>query len=99
MPQEANEPEWKRYEEVARDLLNRFAQEFGLKFVEGKQRIQGLRSGTAWEIDAKGVAGGEEGFFIVECRRYTTSKQNQEKVSALAYRISDTGAVGGILVS
>jgi hypothetical protein len=36
---------------------------------------------------------------IVECRRYTTSKKNQEKVGALAYRIRDTGADGGILVS
>jgi hypothetical protein len=74
---------------------SRLAQEFGLNFVEGKQRIQGLRSGTAWEIDAEG----DQRFFIVECRRYTTSKQNQEKVRVLAYRISDTGAVGGILVS
>jgi hypothetical protein len=92
-------PEWERYEEVATFLLNRFAQEFGLKFVEGKQKIQGLRSGTTWEIDAKGVAEGDEGFFIVEFRRYTTSKQNQGKVGTLAYSIINTGAVGGIIVS
>jgi hypothetical protein len=36
---------------------------------------------------------------IVECRRYTTSKQNQEKVGALAYQIIDTGADGGIHMS
>lgn len=36
---------------------------------------------------------------IVECRRYITSKQNQEKVAGLAYCIRDTGASGGILVS
>jgi hypothetical protein len=54
--------------------LNRLAKEFGLEFVEGKQKIQG--SATTWEIDAKGVAG-DEGFFIVECRRHTTSKQSQ----------------------
>jgi hypothetical protein len=39
------------------------------------------------------------GFIIIECRRYTTSRQNQEKVGALAYRIIDTGARGGIIVS
>jgi len=88
-----------KYEEVAAYLLNRFAKEFELKFVEGKQKIQGRRSGTKWTIDAKGVAEGNEGFFIVECRRYTTSKQNQEKVGGLAYRISDSGAAGGIIVS
>jgi hypothetical protein len=92
-------PEWLSYEEVASYLLNRFAHIFRLEFVEGKQNIQGQRSGTTWTIDAKGIAEGNEGFFIVECRRYTTSKQNQEKVGALAYRISDTGAAGGILVS
>jgi hypothetical protein len=31
---------WRDYEEVARYLLNRFAKEFGLEFVEGKQKIQ-----------------------------------------------------------
>ena len=36
---------------------------------------------------------------IIECRRYTTSKQSQEKLGSLAYRIQDTGASGGIIVS
>lgn len=35
----------------------------------------------------------------MECRRYTTSKQSQEKLGGLAYRITDTGAEGGIIVS
>lgn len=90
---------WQSYEEVAAYLLNCFANEFGLDRVEGKQNIQGQRSGTTWAIDAKGVREGNESFFIVECRRYTTSKQNQEKLGGLAYRIIDTGAVGGIIVS
>ena len=90
---------WKTYEEVAAYLLNEFAAEFNLERVEGKQTIEGLRSGTKWEIDAKGIREGNEGFMIVECRRYTTSKQSQEKAGGLAYRIIDTGAVGGIIVS
>ena len=91
---------WKSYEEVATYLLNQFAGHFGLVRVEGKQKISGVRSGTKWEIEAKGIRGGKhEGFVIIECRRYTTSKQNQEKLGALAYRIIDTGAAGGILVS
>lgn len=36
---------------------------------------------------------------IVECRRYTTSRLPQESVGGLAYRIIDTGASGGILVT
>ena len=90
---------WKTYEEVAAYLLNEFAAEFNLDRVEGKQVVEGQRSGTEWEIDAKGIRKGNEGFIIVECRRYTTSKQNQEKTSGLAYRIIDTGAAGGIIVS
>ncbi|MCW5854378.1 MAG: hypothetical protein KIT87_30190, partial [Anaerolineae bacterium] len=47
----------------------------------------------------KGVGGNNEVFVIVECRRYTRSRQNQERIGGLAYRIIDTGAKGGILVS
>jgi hypothetical protein len=72
---------------------------FGLKRVEGKQGVLGLRSGTEWVIDAKGVALGGEKFVIIECRRHTTSRQKQEHMAALAYRILDTGAARGILVS
>ncbi|MFN8387844.1 MAG: hypothetical protein U0X92_15685 [Anaerolineales bacterium] len=60
---------WESYEEVAY-LLNQMAIVFGLEQVEGKQSIR-LRSGTKWMIDAKGIAQGNEGFIIIECRRYT----------------------------
>jgi len=90
---------WKSYEEIAAYLLEQNAHEFGLQRVEGKKTIHGRRSGTGWEIDAKGIREGNEGFVIIECRSYTTSKQNQEKLGSLAYRIIDTGAVGGIIVS
>ncbi len=91
---------WKSYEEVATYLLDHFAKEFDLTRVEGKQIVHGLGSGTDWEIDAKGIREGlNEGFIIIECRRYTKSKQNQERLGSLAYRIIDTGASGGIIVS
>lgn len=90
---------WKTYEEVAQYLLNQFAEKFGMSEFEGKQLIEGKKSGTNWEIDAKGVKAGADIFIIVECRRYTTSRQSQEKVGALAYRIHDTNAAGGIIVS
>ncbi|MFA6272759.1 MAG: hypothetical protein WC693_06775 [Patescibacteria group bacterium] len=91
--------EWRTYEEVATYLLGKFATDLGLAEVEGKQTLLGLGSQTEWEIDAKGVLEGRAGFAIIECRRYTTSKQSQEKVGSLAYRIIDTGAHGGIIVS
>lgn len=89
---------WKSYEEVAQYLLNQFVQHFQLGRVDGKQIIPG-DSGAEWEIDAKGVKSDGEGFLIVECRRYTKSRLNQESMAALAFRIQDTGAQGGIVVS
>ncbi len=90
---------WKNYEEVATFLLNQISREFGLERVEGKQQIGGQRSGASWEIDAKGVYADQVGFLLVEIRRYTTSRLTQEATAALAYRIHDTGASGGINVS
>lgn len=63
---------WQSYKEVASYLLNLFAEEFGLDAVEGKQTVIGLRSGTNWEIDAKGFCQDGSAFLIVECRRHTT---------------------------
>lgn len=93
------ETKWKSYEEVAAYLLDQNAHEFGLKGVEGKQKIHGDTSGTDYEIDAKGIREGNEGFVIIECRRYTASKLNQEKLGALAWQITDSGAASGIIVS
>jgi hypothetical protein len=92
-------PNWDSYEQVGTYLLGQFAAELGLDRVEAKQGVPGQRSGTSWEIDAKGVRQGNDGFLIVEFRRSTTSRQSQEKIGGLAYRIIDTGAKGGIIVS
>lgn len=89
---------WKTYEEVAQYLLNQFAKHFKLGKVEGKQIIPG-NSGTEWEIEAKGIKSDEEGFIIVECRRYINARLTQERIGALAFRIQDTRAQGGIVVS
>lgn len=93
------ETKWETYEDVAAYLLNEFASRFKLDGFSGKESIKGNVSGTTWEIDGKGFTDGDDKFVIVECRRYTTSKQSQEKMAALAYRIHDTGASGGIIVS
>nr|WP_320116501.1 restriction endonuclease [uncultured Desulfuromonas sp.] len=92
------EKAWDTYEQVAQHLLNQFADTFQLGSVEGKQVVSG-DSGTNWEIDAKGIKEGNEGFVIVECKRYTSSRVSQEIVAGLAYRIKDTGAGGAIIVS
>jgi hypothetical protein len=99
-PIDPEKPRWLSYEELAAYLLNRMAHEFGFQSVEGKQKIQGKnRSGTRFEIDAKGITEGGEGFFIVECKRYPKRRVNPETVRGLAYRVLDAGADGAILVS
>ena len=62
------------------------------------QKVKG-KSGADWEIDAKGRVIGNEMFVIVECRRHTGQGQKQEDLAGLAYRIRDTGAASGIIVS
>jgi hypothetical protein len=89
---------WRSYEEVAQHLLGQIAEQFGLGRVEGKQIVSGT-SGASWEIDAKGVAQTGEGFVIIECRRHTKQGVSQEQIGGLAFRIQDTGAEGGIIVS
>lgn len=88
---------WQCYEEVAQYLLNQFAEYFGIDCVEESQRIPG-KSGTNWAIDAKGVKDNETCFLIVECRRHAR-KIEQGYVGQVAFKIKDTGAQGGIIVS
>jgi hypothetical protein len=90
--------QWKTYEEVATYLLNQFAEHFGVGRFEGKQLVPG-ESGTQWEIDAKGFKEGHNHFIVVECKRYLDRGISQETAAALAWRIEDTGATGGIIVS
>lgn len=91
--------QFESYEEVARHLLERFRAYLCLDSVEGKQMIGG-QSGTNWEIDAKGIRTGARGdIVILEFRRKTTRRVEQEDVAGLAWRLQDTGASGGILVS
>jgi hypothetical protein len=90
---------WETYEQVATFLLGQISEQFGLVQVEGKQSVPGLKSGTSWQIDAKGMRQGGTGFVLIEMRRHTTSSLSQEELAAIAYRIDDTGAAGGIVVS
>ena len=91
-------PNWRTYEEVARFLLDEFCDHFGLDRVEAKTTIRG--ESTDWELDAVGVRVGEgEAIVVVECRRHTRKRISQEQVAGLAFRVQDTGAEGGIIVS
>ena len=90
--------EWSRYEVAAKQIIERLRAEFGFSTVEGKQLLDG-KSGTQWEIDAKGLREDAGAFVIIECRRYTTSRLKQEDVAAVAWRIGDLGSAGALVVS
>lgn len=91
---------WRRYEEVVRYLLHKLRDEFGFERVETDQKAEGHRTGTVWRLDAKGIVDDTDNrFVIIECKRYTKSRPNQEQVGGLAFRILDTGAEGGIIVT
>ncbi|WP_288130747.1 restriction endonuclease [Microbulbifer sp.] len=90
---------WENYEDVAVYLLNQFSDKFGLDSVSGKQTVPGEITKTNWEIDGKGIRSEDGAIIIVECKRHLKSKQNQEVLGGLSYRIIDSGAAGGILVS
>jgi hypothetical protein len=87
---------WRCYEDVARVLLDRFREDFGLGRVERKQKVTG--KSRSWEIDAKGVREGDHAIVLVECRR-RSRRPNAQEVAAFSYIIADTGASGGIIVS
>jgi hypothetical protein len=89
---------WSAYEDAARKVLADLRQTLGLSKVEGKQSLAGA-SGTDWEIDAKAWRDESDGFLVIEVRRHTKSRLKQEDVAAIAYRIQDVGASGGIVVS
>jgi hypothetical protein len=89
---------WQSYEEAARAVISDLRDQLGLSEVEGKQQLEGA-SGATWEIDGKAILAGQAGFLVVEARRHTSSGQKQEAVAAVAYRIQDLGALGGVIVS
>lgn len=94
----SSEKKWESYEEVATHLLNQYADHFGVGYFEGKQVVPG-KSGTSWEIDAKGCSQNGKSIIVVECKRHTKQGINQAIAGALAFSIQDVGAEGGILVS
>lgn len=91
------EKHWKSYEEVARYVLHQIRDRLGLQEVQGKQDVSG-RSGTVWELDAKGVSSSSGKSVVIECRRYK-NRLKQDAVAAVAYKITDTGSASGIIVS
>ena len=95
---ESSSKTWQSYEQVARFVLNELRQTMGITSVAEYTDLPG-NSGTTWRVEGTAVRTTDGAFLIIECRRHTAQGLNQESVGGLAYRISDTGAGGAILVS
>jgi len=98
MAKKNDDPTWQSYEQIAAHVLNQCAAEFGLSRFEGKQELAG-KSGTKWEVDARGWTKGNTAHFLVECKKYANTAVSQAITASLAYQIQDTDAQGGFLVS
>ncbi len=90
--------DWLEYENAARTVVVRLRGVLGIGQVEGKQRIVGA-SGATWEFDAIAWSDGANNMLVVEARRHTTSRLKQEHIAALAFRVQDVGASGGIVAT
>jgi hypothetical protein len=88
---------WPTYEDVARRVLLDMKEALGISRVECKQTVGG--ASTSWELDAKALTVDGKSFLVVEARRHTASGLKQEDMAAIAFRIDDLGAKGGIVVS
>ncbi|WP_185715931.1 hypothetical protein [Burkholderia sp. Bp9004] len=98
MAKKKTDPTWKTYEQIAAFVLDQCAEDFGLSRVEGKQDVAG-KSGTEWEVDARGWTEGNTAHFLVECKKHKSTAISQAITGSLAFQIQDTDAAGGVLVS
>jgi hypothetical protein len=89
---------WQTYEEVARAVLIDLRGKLGISDVAGYQELPGA-SGTTWTVEGSAIRTSDGQYLIIECRRHTTSRLNQEAIGGLAYRILDTGSGGAIVVT
>lgn len=92
------QPNWLLYEDAARSVLNNIGAALGISGIGPKVKMAGA-SGTDWELDATAWVEGQDGFLVIEIRRYATSRLKQEDMGAFAFRVHDVGASGGIIVS
>jgi hypothetical protein len=87
-----------QYEDVTKTILNALRSHLGLACVQGEVRHEG-ESGTAWNVDASCYRQDDGALLLVECRRKTTRRVDQEEMAGFAFRIGDTGASGGLMVT
>jgi hypothetical protein len=101
-----NQDDWRKYEDYTTQILNdervrHYIEDyFGLyNFkVKPKDKLDGKKTGTKWEVDAYGYDVNNQ-LTLIECKHYKTRFIEQNTVAAFAYIIQDIGAKCGIVVT
>ena len=89
-----------KYENITRQLLLDIREKLGLSDkLESQQRIQG-NCGTKWPVDLLAYDINTDKIVLVECRYRSKEKLKQDSdLAGFAYRIRDTNADRGIIVT
>ena len=90
--------EWERYEDVARQLIDDIKFHLGLSLVNEDKRKFKKNDGGECEVDVSAYDMSDEKLVLVECRKKKESL-SQEEVHGFAYRIQQTNAKRGIIVT
>lgn len=90
--------EWERYEDVARQVIDDIKSHLGLSLVNEDKIEFKKKDGGKCEIDISAYDMSDGKLVLVESRKKNKSL-NQEEVHGFAYRIQQTGAKRGIIVT
>jgi predicted helicase len=93
------ERKWETYEEVARQLISDVRDYLKLGRIEEKQKVKGYITNTEWEVDVVAYNVDDGKLVLVECKHKSKSTLSQESLAGFAYRIKDTNADHGIIVT
>jgi hypothetical protein len=87
-----------RFEQTVRNILEQCRDALGYSRVDPKGKLPG-RSGTEWEIDSTAYLATSGDMVLVECRWRSKKRIDQEQIGGLVFRVQDTGAVAGLMVT
>ena len=89
---------WERYEDVARQLIDDIKSYLGLSMVNPNKKEFLKKDGGICEIDVSAYDMSDGKLVLVECRN-KNKRLPQEEVHGFAYRIQQTNAKRGIIVT
>ena len=89
---------WERYEDVARQLIDDIKSYLGVSMVNPDKKEFQKKDGGICEIDVSAYDMGDGKLVLVECRN-RKKRLSQEEVHGFAYRIQQTNAKRGIIIT